>query len=204
MSDERKITDLTKPVDSDLEIYYHGDYSDPEFSAETWCTVESQGYWVSKLILGTQTGTHIDAPAHFKSGAETLEDLPIERLMGPYFLINLDDVHPDLPPPSLVEEFERQQILFLKSSSGEASLTSHQMAELVSLKIPVWAVDGVVEILEEPSLSFHRRLAEAGIYLIENLHREACQAVQPGGDLIALPLRLQGVSGSPCRVLVVE
>ena len=114
MFDKRKITDLTKPVNSDLEIYYHGDYSDPEFYAETWCTVESQGYWVSKLSLGTQTGTHIDAPAHFKSGAETLEALPIERLMGPYFLVNLDDVHPDLPPPSLVDEFERQQILFLK------------------------------------------------------------------------------------------
>ena len=78
------------------------------------------------------------------------------------------------------------------------------MDELVSLEIPVWAVVGVVEIFEEPSLSFHRRLAEAGVYLIEDLHRGACQAVQPGGELIALPLRLQDVSGSPCRVLVVE
>jgi len=63
---------------------------------------------------------------------------------------------------------------------------------------------GTVEILNEQPLYFHRYIAERGVFLVEDLDLDAAQTVKPGGELIALPLRLSGLGGSPCRVLVLQ
>ena len=63
-TDMFEILDLTKSLDQNLSIYIEGAYSDPPLQIETWCTIHEQGYKVSRLSMGTQTGTHIDAPAH--------------------------------------------------------------------------------------------------------------------------------------------
>src|SRR5512142_860820 len=84
-----EILDLTRVLDEHLPIFTSGSYSDPPLQIETWCTVEQQGYAVSRLSLGTQTGTHIDAPAHFTADGTTLEALPVQALMGRYLWVDL-------------------------------------------------------------------------------------------------------------------
>jgi len=42
-----------------------------------------------KLILGTHTGTHIDAPRHFISGGATVDEIPLEQLVGPASVLDL-------------------------------------------------------------------------------------------------------------------
>jgi len=203
------VVDLTRTIDHNLEIYADGAYRDPDFGVETWCTVESQGYWVSKLSLGTQTGTHIDAPAHFKSGGATLESLPAKYLLGPYFLIDLDRIHDSRQFEDVMEGYSGQLILLLTPTPGRTShsvaeLTLTQFHRLCALGAKVWAVVGSVHVQGEDPLYFHVQLAEQGIFLVEDLDQEAASEVRPGGELIALPLRLTGVSGSPCRVLVLQ
>jgi len=122
MLEKLKIIDLTRVLDEYLPVYADDQYQDPDYVTETWCTVETQGYWVSKLSLGTQTGTHIDAPAHFKAGGETLDTLPVQRLMGPYFLIDLDRIVPNRSIGDLLKDFSSEGILFLQSS-GEAEIS---------------------------------------------------------------------------------
>jgi arylformamidase len=36
-----------------------------------------------KIVLGTHTGTHIDAPRHFIPGGITVDQIPLEQLVGP-------------------------------------------------------------------------------------------------------------------------
>jgi arylformamidase len=38
---------------------------------------------VSRLVLGTHTGTHVDPPAHFLPGGATVDELPLDVLVGP-------------------------------------------------------------------------------------------------------------------------
>ena len=199
-----KVIDLTKPLDENLEIYAEGAYKDPDLGIETWCTIESQGYHVSKLSLGTQTGTHIDAPAHFFSGGATLDKLPIDQLIGVYFLINLDPIVPSTSSTKLTSGYTGQNILFFSSSQDTASLTKTQLNSLFELNANVWAVVGAVHVFDEGPLYFHQQLARSGIFLIEDLDSQAAQSVPPNGTLIALPMHLQGTSGAPCRVVIVE
>lgn len=194
--------DLTRPINEDLPIYGEEGYQDPPFSVETWCTVSDQGYWVSELRLGTQTGTHLDAPAHFCEGGATLEALPAEWLIGPYHLVDLDDLAADETGHTLTAAFAGQRILLLVARGEPVTLSMRQLDRLCDLGARVWVLAGSVQVAGRAPLHFHRHLAEHGIFLVEDLEPDAARRVPPGGLLVALPLRLQGVSGSPCRVVV--
>lgn len=76
--------DLTRVIDPALPPYRHGDYADPAVVIRPWASVAQQGFATQAISLGTQTGTHIDAPAHFIDGAATLDALPAAALMGRY------------------------------------------------------------------------------------------------------------------------
>ena len=41
---------------------------------------------VSVLSLGSHTGTHVYAPAHFIDGADSIERLPLDALVGPAYV----------------------------------------------------------------------------------------------------------------------
>ena len=198
------ILDLTKVLDIHLPIYTSGGYCDPPLQIETWCTVQQQGYAVSRLSLGTQTGTHIDAPAHFVSDGATLEALPVQALVGRYLWVDLCHVtEADLS--QVVSGYDGESILFLTSSDlAKTEASEEVVSTLLNLPCSVWVTVYGVQVIGHVPLYFHQALAAAGRYLIEDVDEVAARRVNPGGEMIALPLRLTGTSGSPCRVVVVQ
>ena len=200
--DKVEILDLTRVLDTNLPTYADGDYSDPPFEMENWCTIRSQGYRVGRLSLGTQTGTHIDAPAHFAEDGAELEALPLDALVGRYLWVDLHEVMQDQDPG-----FEAVQhgktILFLTSSDGaETQLSEMVLHALLDLSCSVWLSVYAIQVAGQGPLYFHQALAKAGKYLIEDVDERMAARVRPGGELIALPLRLRRASGAPCRVIV--
>jgi kynurenine formamidase len=204
MFERKTIIDLTRILDDALEIYRTDQYCDPELTVKTWCTVQEQGFWVSQLALGTQTGTHIDAPAHFVEGGATLEQLPTERLLAPYFWIDLDTLTAATPAEELLAAYRSEPILFLASQQEQAQISEIVLRALCRLPARLWVLTGAVQVMGQDPLYVHRVIAEHGIYLVEDLDPAAAKQVKPGGALIALPLRLSGVSGAPCRVVVIQ
>src|SRR5512133_2907000 len=110
-----EIIDLTKLLDENIYMYSEETYSDPPLLIEAWCTVQSQGYKVSRVSLGTQCGTHIDAPSHFMEGGAELGALPVETLMGKYLLLDLDQI---AQTGKAEFDYQGEPILFLRSSAG--------------------------------------------------------------------------------------
>ncbi len=196
--------DLTRLLDEHLPIYTSGSYTDPPLQIQTWCTVQQQGYTVSRLSMGTQTGTHIDAPAHFAPNGATLEALPLQALMGPYLWVDLHQVTSS-NVSDLRSVYKGQSILFL-TSSRPAMIEASEDVLKAFLELPcmVWVNVYEIPVIGRDPLYFHRALSAAGRYLIEDVDEAAAQKVKRGGEMIALPLRLTGVSGSPCRVVVVQ
>ncbi len=197
-----RLIDLTKPLDAALEIYTDGDYSDPPLVVEDWCSVADQGFRVSRLALGTQTGTHVDAPAHFVDGGATLETLDPATLIGPYFAVRPRDWEKAECLAAALDRFSGERILFLLADADPIPLPQPALDAFLDLPCPVWATSSEVEIPGAPPLHFHMALAEAGVFLIEDLDPAACRDVPDRGEMIALPLRLSEVSGAPCRVVV--
>lgn len=189
--------DLTRPLNTELPIYAEPGYRDPPFAAERWCDVGSTGFEVWKLALGTQTGTHVDAPSHFRQGAPTLDALSMADCVGRYFLVSRSALSSDMPARGYGGE-----PLLLLDGHPEASLTEAALGALLDLPPRVWIMAGAITVTGAPPFRFNRALAEAGKFLVEDLDPANLERVGPRGEAIALPMRLTGVSGAPARVLV--
>jgi len=198
-----EIIDLTKVLDENLSIYAEDTYADPPLQIETWCTVEEKGFKVSRLSMGTQTGTHIDAPAHFVTDGATLEALPVQALIGQYLWVDLDQIA-QTERGELQPMHGNASILFLTCSSVQTNKEISEEGFEALLKLPclVWVMVLGIHVTGHEPLYFHRKLSEAGKYLIEDIDEKMAMQVEAGGEMFALPLRLSGTSGSPCRVVV--
>jgi arylformamidase len=198
-----KIIDLTKVLDENLPIYKEDTYSDPPLQIETWCTVQEQGYRVSRLSMGTQTGTHIDAPSHFVVNGATLDALPLQSLMGRYQYIDVDQITQEKVKDLGLHWDKNVSILFLASSEHSKSRISEELfSALLELPCPVWVIIYGIHVIGHEPLYFHKALAKVGKYLIEDLDETMADQVEEDGELIALPMRLNNCTGSPCRVIV--
>lgn len=201
-----RVLDLTRRLDHSLKIYEDNDYSDPPFICSEWSTIERQGYRVSRLELGSQTGTHIDAPAHFEPAGATLDSLSIERLMGKYYLLDLPEkADKEIVVADMTAGDVKETILFLRTHHRQTcQITAEALDALIARPPLVWALAGQVTIRGEPDFEFHHALARAGKFLVEDLDLAAAAQVPPRGEIFALPLALVGTSGAPCRVVVRE
>ena len=75
-------------------------------------THESHTRSNTKLTLATHIGTHVDAPDHFDPDGTTVENMPLERYMGPAVLLDLRELAQSLTPISVAD---------LKQAGGAAT-----------------------------------------------------------------------------------
>jgi len=197
------IIDLTKPLDKSFIPFSCGRYSDPPLEISHWCDITPEGFSVSRLSMGTQTGTHMDAPAHFAEGGATLEILPTDQLIGNYFLIDLPRLPQAEDLANRLAQYRREKILFLRTPENLSShLSLDHLQRMLSLPPVLWILAGEIEMEHFPLFEFHRLTARAGKFLVEELDQQAARQVPANGEIFIAPLRLTGVSGSPCRVVV--
>jgi len=61
------------------------------FTAVVVATPAKQGYFARKFTMLEHYETHMDAPAHFPPGKETLDQIPIQKFFGPGVVIDVRD-----------------------------------------------------------------------------------------------------------------
>ncbi len=69
----KKLIDLSMPLTSQTPVYP----GDPKPHLEPIATFSADGYHVSRLVLGSHSGTHVDAPFHFCEHGWRLDDVPL-------------------------------------------------------------------------------------------------------------------------------
>src|SRR5512139_2715418 len=81
----RKMVDLSHTLTADTPVY-PGDPV-PSFSVAT--TIENEGYNLFTIVLGSQTGSHVDAPYHFGNQGATVEKMDLKYFMGNGLIIDV-------------------------------------------------------------------------------------------------------------------
>jgi arylformamidase len=174
---------------------------------------------VSRLKIGSHTGTHVDAPYHFVQRGMTVDRLPLDLLMGPAFIVEVDglegnriDVY-DLARIHFPRGTKRLLIKTTNSHFWEDRLTEFERdfihltpkaAEwLVKRGIQLLGVDYLsVEAYSDRDFRVHQALLEAGVVIVEGLN---LSRVPPGQcQLVCLPLKVQDSDAAPARVLVIR
>ena len=189
-------------------------------------THESHARSNTKLTLATHIGTHVDAPYHFDPGGTTVENMPLNRYVGPALLLDLRAVAKGLTPLSVSDiqnsggtsEAVKDKIVVLFTGWAAAEsggdrfysqgpyLSNEGAAYLADNGVNAVSVDFPID--KHPAtpqstiqdFPVHRLLLGRGIPLIENLIN-LDQLVGREFELWALPIKLKDGDGAAARAV---
>ncbi len=203
--------DVSVPVFEGM-VHWPGD---PAFAFEWFLELgkNSSPCNVSRLSLGTHTGTHMDAPLHFIRNGRTIDQLPLDATIGPARIIPIKDresIKPAELKPFRLRKGER--ILFqtrnstrswkLKKFDEDFVFISKEAAAYIADKeIRTVGVDYLsVGGFRKDGVETHQALLGAGIWVIEGLN---LAKAKPGRcELLCLPLKIIGAEGAPARAVI--
>jgi arylformamidase len=165
-------------------------------------------YLISDIQMSTHTGTHIDAPVHYLKSGDTIDNIPLTHLIGNCRVLDLHAAGRMITPDHLNGRIGGVKRLLLKTSFSDIDRFVEDYPSLNLDSAMCITRNGIHCVgIDSPSIesfhsdgSVHRELLGHGCAIIELLDLSQVK----GGDykMIALPLRLRGLDGSPARVIL--
>ena len=203
------LIDISLPIREGM-IVYEGD---PGVSVKSSASMErGDPANVSALNFGTHTGTHMDAPLHFIPGAPGIDTIPLELLIGPALVLEVDADRLIEPKHLADPRIASHQRVLLKTRNSALWDRTAFAREYIALSLDSarLLIDRGVKLIGIDYLSVeafgvqghpvHKTLLGAGMVLLEGLD---FRRVTPGVyELYCLPLRIAGGDGAPCRAIL--
>ncbi|WP_306485914.1 cyclase family protein [Anaerococcus sp.] len=84
---DKKWVSLSHVVTSDIP---HFEAFNP-LRTKDIATIDEDGFWGNEITIGSQYGTHIDAPNHFAKGTRTLLQIPFSERCLPLYVIDISN-----------------------------------------------------------------------------------------------------------------
>lgn len=214
------VIDLTLPIKHGMGRFGFG------VAFEPITTFEKEGWQTSMLHMPAHIATHIDAPLHFAKKGTSIDGIPISSLVGEAVLVDLThkassesitsrdletsdnrvgkgDIallrtdwttrkwgQPDFYETSPYLTKDAAKWLVSKGVKG----VGYDFSQEYVVRKDKWTLDGFL---------VHKVILSSGIYQIEylvNLNKVHSERF----TLVALPLLLVGLEGSPARVVAIE
>lgn len=224
-ADGRRVWDISPPLTGELAVFP----GDTPLAREVLSRREAgDSVTLSTLRTTVHLGAHVDAPLHYGTGADPIEAVPIDRLLGPCRLVRphgggavrdgrltaaglaaaldaladtLDGGRPDLPARVLVATGSHSDRT--RWTDGFTALAPEVIDWLAAAGVRTVGIDTPsIDPAASSDLPAHTTVLRHGMTIVEGLVLDGV----PEGDyeLIALPLRLVGFDGSPVRAVLRE
>lgn len=191
-----KIYDISRELFS-AEVYP----SDPAPSMELLQSLKKPDpdlYQLSRLTVGSHSGTHLDAPRHFYKNGLDVSQLDLHRCVG---LCKVVQGKGRISPKE-IEGFLKDgtKRLLIK---GEGVVISRECARAaVRCGLYCLGVEGMDAGMPGDTAEVHQELLGAQVVILEALDLGKVRC----GDyfLAAQPLKARGLDGSPVRAILLE
>lgn len=209
----KRFVDLTHPIGRGMPVWP----GDPEPEIREPMTAGIDPCTVQTIRFSNHLGTHLDAPSHFVPEGRTVDEIPLETLIGPAAI--LDFTHKKKSDRIRAEDLRAREtrlgqgarVLLMTGwdryfrpgvfHDGYPCLDLEAAEFLASRGIALLGMDTPSPSpVDDPGQKIHKVLLGAGIILLEavtNLGRIQADVF----DLIVLPPPFTGFSGAPCRVV---
>lgn len=186
---------------------------DPPIELDTDVAPVEAPYRLSRLVLGTHSGTHLDAPAHFIRGGAPMSAIGPERLNGPAWVVKLTEaiaIEPEALAAAWPDAPVERVLLSTPNSARWGTPEAGGVYQALSPAAAAWLVERGVMLVGIDALSIeadtdgtfpvHMALLGAGVVILEGID---LRGVEPGlYELVCLPLRLEAPDGAPARALL--
>lgn len=232
------------PIDLTHKFDEHTIYwpTEPGFRLERAAAgITERGYYYSanRFATAEHGGTHIDAPIHFFADRETVDQIPLRRLVGPGACVDVSaKCNMDRDYLITVEDFQaweakqgatlHDKIVLLNTGygrhwpdrekylgtaeTGRAAVAElhfpglHPAAALWLItrrKIRAVGIDTAsIDYGQSRMFKSHVQLCGHDVPALENV-ANLDQLPSAGFSVIALPMKIAGGSGGPCRIIAI-
>ena len=197
-----KIHDLTCTISQNMRIY-PGDPK-PKFSPHA--TIKDNVANVTRITLGSHTGTHVDAPWHFLQEGNSIDIEPLTKFIGDAVVIDASHTNNITAKNFSSFDVKSDDIVLLYTGTGDrltdfAYLDVSAAEWLIEHEVKCVGIDTAsVEKYGDKEAPVHKMLLEKQIGIIENL-TNLSQFVNRRIFFVCLPLPLKGIDGSPARAV---
>jgi arylformamidase len=207
-----KVYDVSVPLRADMPTYDGEPGPSLDFRS---LLSRGDSMTISAISLGSHTGTHVDAPAHFLDGAPRVDSLPLDALVGPAYVADFDgDTHitgADLDSMAIPADcrrllFKTRNSRFWDDSSFHTdfiALAPDAAKVLVERGIRLVGIDYLsIERFHADPHDVHETLLGGGVVIIEGLD---LRRIDPGPYLlVCAPLNVVGAEGAPARTFLID
>ena len=233
-----QVVDLSHPFD-DRTVYWP---TEAGFRLERGpAGVTERGYYYSanRFTAAEHGGTHIDAPNHFFADRQSVDQFPLERLLGPAacvdvsakcaadrdYLVSVEDLlaweqrHNDSLEDKIVlvrtgfaQHWPDRAMYLGTAATGREAVAQLHFPGLDPVaadwlvtrrKIRAIGIDTAsIDNGQSRDFASHVRLCRDNVPALENV-ANLDQLPPTGFTVIALPMKIAGGSGAPCRVIAI-
>ena len=175
---------------------------------------------VSQISMSLHTGTHIDAPNHFIDNGKTIDQVPLEKLVGEVLVMSFEDhikvinEQALVSHPMLQELLNARKVIFKTNNSFHLDMSRGKFSEdyvgidksgakyLSGLNLDLIGVDYLSVSSFNDTQEPHQILLNKEIVLLEGI---SLVQVPPGSyTLYCLPLLISGSDGAPARTILIQ
>ena len=200
-----KIHDLTRTISQDMQVYE----GDPQPKFDPHATIKDDKVNVTRVTLGSHTGTHVDAPWHFLQEGTSIDMEPLDKFIGEAAIIDASGKNIITAEEFSGYDIRSNDIVLIYTDTGDrrtnfAYLDVSAAEWIVENGVKCVGIDTAsVEKYGRKDAPVHKMLLASNIGIIENL----ANLEQFAGSrmfFVCLPLPLKGIDGSPARAVLFD
>jgi kynurenine formamidase len=214
-----RVIDLSHPIDSNTQVYP----GDPVPNIEQHSTIDKDGFNLMSVQMGSQSGTHVDAPYHFDNGTPKIDELELTKFIGPALVIDcswvraresitlekVKDQLPDVIPQMALFKTNWDRFYGTDEYFNNPYLDASLVELLIAKGVTCFGIDAInvdeTPDDEHPGVGFpvHHLIAKAAGVISENLTN--LSAINFENPLVSLlPMKFIGIDGAPVRAVALE
>ncbi len=203
-----KIIDISISLDNGTLVHPSEEF----LKIEPNRSFEKDDVRTSKITLGSHTGTHLDAPSHFLEKGKSADQIDLKKCMGNCQVVEIPENVALIEKNHIEGKINSNRILFKTKNSkllnkpftkDFTSLGESGAAYLIDKGVDLVGIDYIgIEASGSPGHPVHTQLLKKEVVILEGLNLDN---VNPGTyQLMALPLNLKCLDGSPARAVLIQ
>ena len=214
----KTLVDLTHTIEEGMttfDAHWH-----PFVSIKQLGRLGFEGRETREITFGTHTGTHVDAPLHFIEHGNSIDNIPLEKLVGQVTIIDLSFlgsngvVTSDIIPKEKIskkmifkfgwEKFWGKKEFYLNYPYFSANCAEYLVScgvELIGYDTPS-PDDSRIKLGTVEDSMIHKIFLKNNIILVEYLANLNTVKNYDNWNISVSPLKLKDADGSPARVFL--
>ncbi len=204
-----KIYDISMTINEQMMVYKNVEEKKPIITILK--TYKENRYNESSITMDIHTGTHIDAPFHMIDNGETIESIPLEKLVTDCQVLDLTGIKDGITRKHLQsKEISEGSFILLKTKNSYTDsfdnnfiyLKKSGAKYLADKKIKGVGIDALGIERGQKNHDTHTILMNQKIIIIEGLRLK--DILEGFYQMVALPLKIEGTDGAPARIILIS